>query len=638
MKNTAKLIIAALTVSAGIGTAAPMGTAFTYQGRLDDGGNPATGSYDLRFGLFDAATSGAQIGLITNVATAVSNGLFTVTLDFGATPFGGSARWLEIGVHANGAPVDFTTLAPRQSLTPTPYSLYAPAAGQAASAASAAAVGTGGVGNAALQTGAVTSDKVADGSLQPADLNVAAFNTTFWQVAGNAGTTAGTHFLGTTDNQPLELKVNGQRALRLEYATDGSSNPRPNLLGGYQNTISTYGSSIGGGLSNSIAATSYFTSIAGGRYNDVGANSAYSAIGGGDNNNIAASASSSTIAGGYQNDIGAGSYESAVGGGYNNEIGTNSFHTTIGGGSDHKIQDRADHATIGGGSGNLIQLRATSATISGGGGNVISSNSLGAVIAGGTMNLIQTNAQGAAISGGYQNTNAGYGAAIGGGAFNVIQTNATYSTIAGGVGNLIVSNSSYTVIGGGIYNTNAGDYATVPGGTYNYAGANYAYAAGRRAKAINQGSFVWADSQDANFSSTADNTFIVRAAGGVGINKSSPSADLHVGGTVKIDEFFALTRTVQTPVNGSTLTPASSYIALVPDAAVTLSATTAISGGSQLGQILILEGRSDANTVTVPDNANTKLAASRTLGINDTLILMWNAIDWIELSYTSNGP
>ena len=51
-----------------------------------------------------------------------------------------------------------------------------------------------------------------------------------------------------------------------------------------------------------------------------------------------------------------------------------------------------------------------------------------------------------------------------------------------------------------------------------------------------------------------------------------------------------------------------------------------------------LEGRSDTATVTVPDNANTKLAGARTLGINDTLILMWNSIDWIELSYTSNGP
>jgi hypothetical protein len=272
MKNTTRLLIAVLAVSEGIGNAAPLGTAFSYQGRLDSSGSPATGIYDLRFGLYDAATSGAQIRLITNAATAVSNGLFTVTLDFGATPFVGSARWLEIGVRITGAPTDFLTLAPRQPLTPTPYSLYAPAAGLASSATIAGTVGANGVSNFSLQTNSVSSDKVADGTLVPADLNVAAFNTTFWQVAGNSGTTASTHFVGTTDNQALELKVNGQRAVRLENTTDGSLNPRPNVLGGYQNTSATYGSAIGGGLSNSIAGTSYFTAIGGGRFNSVNSN------------------------------------------------------------------------------------------------------------------------------------------------------------------------------------------------------------------------------------------------------------------------------------------------------------------------------------------------------------------------------
>src|SRR5215475_16002569 len=58
-------------------------TAFTYQGRLDDGGNPANGSYDLTFALCSAASGPTQLGAVTNTAVAVSNGLFTVTLDFG---------------------------------------------------------------------------------------------------------------------------------------------------------------------------------------------------------------------------------------------------------------------------------------------------------------------------------------------------------------------------------------------------------------------------------------------------------------------------------------------------------------------------------------------------------------------------
>src|SRR5690349_6857978 len=66
-------------------------SAFTYQGRLNDGPNPANGIYDLQFTIYDAVSSGAvQGGPLTNAMTALTNGLFTVTLDFGATPFTGA--------------------------------------------------------------------------------------------------------------------------------------------------------------------------------------------------------------------------------------------------------------------------------------------------------------------------------------------------------------------------------------------------------------------------------------------------------------------------------------------------------------------------------------------------------------------
>src|SRR5436190_17326885 len=92
--------ILALTFAAAMALsihAAPMGTAFTYQGRLTDGGVLASGNYDIRFDLRDAPTGGSSVGasnIVSGVAT--SNGLFTVTLDFGVTSFSGSARWLEI--------------------------------------------------------------------------------------------------------------------------------------------------------------------------------------------------------------------------------------------------------------------------------------------------------------------------------------------------------------------------------------------------------------------------------------------------------------------------------------------------------------------------------------------------------------
>jgi hypothetical protein len=99
---------------------------FTYQGRLTFQGYSASGNYDLTFKLFDALESGSQIGnTLTNANLAVSNGLFTVSLDFGAGSFPGADRWLELGVRTNGDAGGFVTLAPRQQLAATPYAVKA---------------------------------------------------------------------------------------------------------------------------------------------------------------------------------------------------------------------------------------------------------------------------------------------------------------------------------------------------------------------------------------------------------------------------------------------------------------------------------------------------------------------------------
>jgi hypothetical protein len=107
------------------------GTAFTYQGQLIDGANRANGIYDLQFALYNAVSGPGQQGVtLTNTATVVSNGVFTVTLNFG-NQFSGASRWLEMGVRTNGGAA-FATLTPRQQLTPTPYATYAASAGSAA--------------------------------------------------------------------------------------------------------------------------------------------------------------------------------------------------------------------------------------------------------------------------------------------------------------------------------------------------------------------------------------------------------------------------------------------------------------------------------------------------------------------------
>ncbi|MGA2685882.1 MAG: hypothetical protein ABSF51_12600 [Verrucomicrobiota bacterium] len=101
------------------------GTAFTYQGRLNAGGTPASGNYDLTFSLFNTNATGTPlVGPVTNSAVSISNGLFTVMIDFGSSVWNGQSNWLEIGVRTNGAS-GFTTLAPRQQVTPTPYAITA---------------------------------------------------------------------------------------------------------------------------------------------------------------------------------------------------------------------------------------------------------------------------------------------------------------------------------------------------------------------------------------------------------------------------------------------------------------------------------------------------------------------------------
>jgi hypothetical protein len=121
------------------------------------------------------------------------------------------------------------------------------------------------------------------------------------------------------------------------------------------------------------------------------------------------------------------------------------------------------------------------------------------VVGGGAGNVVGIGARGAVIGGGEQN-------AVGSGAEGV--------EIAGGTGNVIRSNAHHTSIGGGLHNTATDAFATVPAGLDNMAGA-YGFAAGRRAKAVHSGSFVWGDSSDREIASPWEDSVTFRASGGV---------------------------------------------------------------------------------------------------------------------------
>lgn len=355
------LVIAiALTLVISELAADPLGRAFTYQGRLNDGGAPANGNYDLKFTLYDAAGGGASVinAPLTNAATPVNNGLFTVVLDFGPGACSGDARWLEIAARTNGSVSDFVILSPRQSLTVTPFARYAASAGSAASAAiatTASSVSVGAVDNAALQTGAVDASKIAAAAITATNLSPTVLSNTFWRLEGNAGTTPGVHFLGTTDNQPLHLNVNGAVALRLEPTTSV-----PNLIGGWSGNCAApgvVGATIAGGGN---PATPSSNRIAG----------SWSFIGGGTANEVGAPRS--VIAGGVGNVIEGGGTGVAIGGGSQNLVQTNTLNALIAGGSHNTIQSNANVAAIGGGGYNVVRSNALAATIPGGFENEVS--------------------------------------------------------------------------------------------------------------------------------------------------------------------------------------------------------------------------------------------------------------------------
>ena len=214
---------AALLLSVAVIPAAPLGTAFTYQGRLTDGGVGANGTYEMRISVWDALAGPTQIAVVTNTGVVVSNGLFTTVVDFGAGIFNGTAYWLELGIRTNGSAGAFATQVPRQPVTPSPYALYSSVAPLVDASVTSAKILDGTINTVDLANSSVTSAKVLDGSLVGADL---------------ASNTVGSDQLA--DSIALgRSNVVGQ--LDVFFANTASNQPSISLLGNSAR-ISTYGS------------------------------------------------------------------------------------------------------------------------------------------------------------------------------------------------------------------------------------------------------------------------------------------------------------------------------------------------------------------------------------------------------------
>jgi len=320
---------------------------------------------------------------------------------------------------------------------------------------------------------------------------------TYWRLTGNALTTPGTHFLGTTDYKRLEIRVDNKRVMRFE--PNGTT---PSVIGGnYDNSITAgvTGAAIGGGGGSCTyknAVTDSYGTVGGGRRNVAGdsdstpddkthatvgggwsntASGAYATIGGGDDNT--ASGDNATIGGGKAND--AAGYYAAVGGGRGNTASNN--YATIAGGRANKAslhyttvaggytnQATGYYAAVGGGQSN--KATQDSSTVAGGDNNLADANY--ATVGGGVENTASREC--ATASGGRANVASSYYATVGGGRGNTANNN--YTTIAGGRAN--TANTHYATVGGGYVNQATGLYASVGGGQGNEATEDCATVAG----------------------------------------------------------------------------------------------------------------------------------------------------------------
>jgi Chaperone of endosialidase len=257
LTNAKSLIAAVLFVVVSATASIAQTTTFTYQGRFIDGGSPANGTYDMQFKLFDNVSGGSQIGTtITNGSVAISDGVFTVQLDYGAAAFPGADRFLEIGVRPAGNIGSYTVLSPRQQLTSAVYAIRAGATTTADTATNATQLG-GVPANQYVVTG---DPRLTDPRPPTAGSSNYIQNTTGLQASSNFNVsgngTAGGTLSANAVNAATQYNIGGNRMLSAVGAA--------NTFAG-----------LGTGLANAGDNNSFFGTVAG-IANTTGLNNSFS--------------------------------------------------------------------------------------------------------------------------------------------------------------------------------------------------------------------------------------------------------------------------------------------------------------------------------------------------------------------------
>ena len=320
-------------------------SAFTYQGKLTDAGAPANGNYDLRFALFDNLAGGAQVGATQTVNTvAVSAGIFTVSLDFGANAFSGANRFLEIGVRTAGGGA-FTVLAPRQPISSTPYAIRSANATTADTAKTATnatnattATNATQLGGVAANQYVVTSDsRLTDSRAPTPGSSSYVQNTTSTQASSNFNVSGN----GTANifNATTQFNIGGQRVLSASTNNlfvgvgagtnnTGGANSFVGSFAGDSNTTGSHNSFFGrsAGVFNTTGESNSFFGRAAGLSNTTGNDNSFFGTNAGFSNTIGNSNSFFGRAAGFSNTEGFGNSFSGVSAGERNTTGhDNSF-------------------------------------------------------------------------------------------------------------------------------------------------------------------------------------------------------------------------------------------------------------------------------------------------------------------------
>ena len=477
------LTVALVGIMFGAFSASAQPGMFYYSGRLtDDTGQPVDDMLSIVFSVYDGASDGTPLWTETHPDVVVESGSYSVLLGsvnpIPSSVFAGGDRWLGIKVSTD------SEMTPRQCIAGVPYAI-----------------------NADMVDGKHASDFGGDGhSLDAADGDpvdavyvdddgkVGVGTTTpaaTVHMSGSEGfISQGTFGTGASLNLGAGTRLHWypKKAAFRAGGIDGTQWDEINIgdystVSGGQNNMALHEfGTVAGGSGNSLTGEYTAGTIAGGQGNNVSAN--FGTVGGGRGN---WAQNDGTVSGGQNNHAGG---VSSVGGGFNNDA-------------------KGGATTIGGGANNIAEgIRST--------------------VAGGESNqAIGVNYS--TVCGGQSNLATADRSFVGGGSGN--EANGALSTVTGGHHNK--ANGGVAFVGGGDNNIAGGAGSVVPGGYLNASAGDFSFAAGQKAKADHNGTFVWSDGQVPEFRSTAANQFLIHADGGVGIGKTNPECALDVAGTIQ---------------------------------------------------------------------------------------------------------